>query len=291
MRVTRTVQPLLWGTLLFTSALPAIAGTVFFSTGDPNNLMAMASRPGTAGKLEIEAADDFFIGGTGARIDSATFTGLITNVGVASPTIGQVVVELYNIFPVDSDTGRAIHVPTRTNSPSDVDFSSRDSIDGTLSFTTTTLAATSTAANSVLNGINPSPNQTTNGEGPVTGAEVRFGITFNTPIFLAPGHYFFIPQVQVTGGEFFWLSAARPIVAPGTPFPQGTTDLQTWIRNANLDPDWLRVGTDIVGAGAFNGTFSLTGVDANVPEPGTVLLMSAALAGLLLCKHRYTPQQ
>jgi hypothetical protein len=35
-----------------------------------------------------------------------------------------------------------------------------------------------------------------------------------------------------------------------------------WIRNADLDPDWLRVGTDIVGGSpppTFNGTFSLWG--------------------------------
>ena len=42
-----------------------------------------------------------------------------------------------------------------------------------------------------------------------------------------------------------------------TPF---TGDLQEWIRNADLDPDWLRVATDIVGAPpAFNATFSLAG--------------------------------
>jgi hypothetical protein len=35
--------------------------------------------------------------------------------------------------------------------------------------------------------------------------------------------------------------------------------LQQWVRNANLDPDWLRVGTDIVGGTTFNGSFSLLG--------------------------------
>jgi len=60
-------------------------------------------------------------------------------------------------------------------------------------------------------------------------------------------------------GNFFWLSAPHPIVSPGTPF---SPDLQAWIRNAALAPDWLRVGTDIVGgspAPQFNGTFSLAG--------------------------------
>jgi len=32
-----------------------------------------------------------------------------------------------------------------------------------------------------------------------------------------------VPQVEITTatGEFLWLSAPRPIVPPGTPFPPG----------------------------------------------------------------------
>src|SRR5262249_20966733 len=45
------------------------------------------------------------------------------------------------------------------------------------------------------------------------------------------------------------------------PFPVGITDLQAWIRNDNIAPDWSRVGADIVGGGlTFNMTFSLAGV-------------------------------
>jgi hypothetical protein len=39
-----------------------------------------------------------------------------------------------------------------------------------------------TAANSVVNGIHPKPNQFTMGEGPVTGQEVQFNVLFTTPI-------------------------------------------------------------------------------------------------------------
>jgi len=54
--------------------------------------------------------------------------------------------------------------------------------------------------------------------------------------------------------------------------------LQSWIRNADLDPDWLRVGTDIVGSGAFNAAFSLNG--EIIPAPSALLLagLGAALA-------------
>ncbi len=169
-------------------------------------------------------------------------------------------------------------MPTRANSPSDVAFDSRDSAAGELSFTSAILSSTFTAANSVLNGINKIPGQTTGGEGAVTGEEVQFTVDFATPFDLPTDHYFFVPQVQVTGGEFYWLSSTRPIVAPGTPF---APDLQEWIRNSNLDPDWLRVGTDIVGGTTpptFNAAFTLTGTV--VPEPMSLALLASAAIGL-----------
>ena len=138
-----------------------------------------------------------------------------------------------------------------------------------------------TAANSVVNGINPVPGQFTGGEGAVTGQEVSIAVDFTSPLTLPAGHYFFVPQVALSGttGNFLWLSAARPIVAPGTPF---APDLQSWIRNENLAPDWLRIGTDIVGGGAtaptFNATFSLVG--ATVPEPSTLLLLALGCLAL-----------
>src|SRR4030095_322803 len=63
-------------------------------------------------------------------------------------------------------------------------------------------------------------------------------------------------EVGLSSGDFLWLSAPRPIVAPGTPF---LPDLQSWIRNDALAPDWLRIGTDITGQGPFNAAFSLSG--------------------------------
>ncbi len=256
----------------------AVRATPFdFSTGLPDGRIATGSRPESPGKIEIESADDFVLANP-TFINHATFTGLITG-GATVANVGQVVVEVYRVFPKDSNTGRTPNVPTRVNSPSDVAFDSRDSSTAGLHFTTSVLNQSFTAANSVLNGIHPSPNQTTNGEGAVTGLEVLFNVTFPTPLDLPADHYFLIPQVEVSNGEFLWLSAPKPIVPPGTPF---TPDLQTWIRNADLDPDWLRVGTDVVGSGAFNAAFSISG--EAIPAPSALLL--AGLGAVLALRSR-----
>jgi PEP-CTERM motif len=264
------------------SSLPATANPVFFSTGNPNNLMAAASRPSSAGTFEIESADDFVLANQ-TTINSATFTGLTPS----GSTVGSVTVEIYRVFPLDSNAARPINVPTRANSPSDVAFDSRSSSLG-LTFSTTTLAATFTALNSVQpGGIHPSPFQTTQGNGPITGQEIQFGINFTTPLDLPAGHYFFVPQVELNTGAFEWLSAERPIVS-GTPFPAGVTDLQAWTRDEFLDPDWLRIGTDIVDgtpAPTFNLAFSITGVDA-VPEPSTWAMLLLGFAGVGFMAYR-----
>jgi hypothetical protein len=258
---------------------PVGATPFFFSSGSPDGLMATGSRPSSAGKIEIETGDDFVVGGGTLKLTSATFQGLLP-VGSQLGNISQVVVEIYRVFPNDSTNPPSGNVPTRVNSPSDVAFDSRDSGSGTLSFTPGILASSFTASNSVLNGINRLPNQKTLGEGAVTGQQVQFNVLFNTPFVLPADHYFFVPQVQLASGDFFWLSAPRPIVPPGTPFPSGATDLQSWIRDENLDPDWLRIGADIVGTGAFNASFTVNGELEPVPEPATMALLGTTMAGL-----------
>ena len=266
------------------NSLPAAAAPFFFSTGSPDGRMATASRPSSTGKIEIESADDFIVTSL-TTITGASFTGLLTG-DVTTADLGNVGVEIYRVFPNDSTNPPSGNVPTRVNSPSDVAFDGRDAAAMNLSFATTQLAASFTAANSVLNGIHPIPNQTTGGEGSVTGQEVQFDVTFSAPFVLSADHYFFVPQVEINGGEFYWLSAPKPIVSPGTSF---APDLQSWIRDENLAPDWLRVGTDIVGgspAPTFNASFSLTGemtgdgTGGTVPEPGTLALLGIAIAGL-----------
>lgn len=253
-------------------ATPALADPFFFTTGNADGRLGALSRSGSTGKLETETADDFILTET-TVINGATITGLIT---APATNISNVEVELYHVFPLDSVSPPSGRVLSRVNSPADVeiDAATRDGSVGTLSFAASPLNARFSVSNTVVNGINPFPNSRTDGEGPANGAAVQITITFTKPILLPAGHYFFRPEVLLTGGDFLYLSAPRPIVSPGTPFAPGAPDLQAWIRNSSLAPDWLRVGTDIIGGATpptFNMTFSLTGntvAEAGIPgEP------------------------
>jgi hypothetical protein len=254
-------------------ATPASAQSFVFSTGNPDGLVATLARPAVNGQIETESADDF-ITTQPVLITGATFTGLLPT-GTPLSAIKEVDVELYHVFPIDSVNPPDGKVPTRVNSPSDNAFDGRDSaVQGQLTFTATVLNANFTAANSVVTGIHPSPNQLTGGEGPVTGEEVQINVTFTTPFSVGVDHIFFRPEVALNNGNFLWLSAPKPIVAPGTPF---TGDLQSWIRNdPGIGPDWLRIGTDITGQGPFNATFSLTGTTQN-SNAANLTLVAAVL--------------
>jgi len=201
----------------------------------------------------------------------ALSVGLLTATPAgAIPAVNDVEIELYHVFPVDSDPTRTPNVVTRTNSPSDNNFAAADGALGQLTFSTTILNPSFTAANSVFNNINPKPNQFTGGQGPMTGAEVQFNVHFNTPLALTPGdHIFFRPEVDFgSAADFLWLSAPKPIVPPGTPFANPAQDLQSWTRNDGagaLAPDWSRIGTDITGQGPFNATFELFSATGGSP--------------------------
>jgi hypothetical protein len=248
-------------------ATPAWADPFFFSTGTPDGRLGTLSQPASTSNLETETADDFILTET-TSISQATITGLIP-LGTPLANIENVEIEVYHVFPKDSVDPPSGNVTARANSPADVeiDDATRDESLGTLDFSASLLNQTFSVANTVVNGINKAPNSTTLGEGPATGEEVQITITFTPPIVLPADHYFFRPEVQVTGGDFLFLSAPKPIVAPGTPF---VGDLQAWIRNSDLKPDWLRIGTDIIGGTpvqTFNMAVSLAG--ETVAQAGT----------------------
>ena len=248
-------------------AMPAWADPFFFSTGTPDGRLGALSQPSSTGHLETETADDFILTET-TSIAQATIAGLIPS-GTPLADISNVEVEVYHVFPNDSADPASGHVPARANSPADVeiDTATRDGSLGTLTFSASLLDESSSVLNTVVDGINQAPANVTDGEGPASGQAVQITITFTPPILLPADHYFFRPEIQVTGGDFLYLSAPKPIVAPGTPF---MGDLQAWIRNSDLKPDWLRIGTDIIGGATpptFNMAVSLTG--ETVPQAGT----------------------
>jgi hypothetical protein len=249
-------------------ATPALAASFFFSTGTADGLLGALSQRPSAGTLETETADDFILSES-TVITGATITGLIPADAPLS-NISNVEVELYHVFPKDSADPPSGNVPSRVNSPADVeiDDATRDGSLGTLSFVASLVNADFAVANTVVNGINKAPTNVTSGEGSASGEEVEIDITFDPPIILPADHYFFRPEALLSDGDFLYLSAPRPIVPPGTPF---TGDLQAWIRNSDLAPDWLRIGTDIIGGTpppTFNMTFSLTGASLPKANPG-----------------------
>ncbi len=242
-------------------ATSAFAAPFSFTTGNPDGLMGAVSRRASPGKLETETADDFTLDQT-TVIRRATIVGLVPS-GTQPQDIKEVEVEVYHVFPLDSAVPPSGNVPSRTNSPSDVEIgtATRAGNSGTLTFSTDVLNSNFGVGNTVVNNLKVAT-APPGGEGSTAGEEVEITITFTSPIILPAGHYFFRPEVLLTSGDFLYLSAPKVIPAP--------KDLQAWIRNSNLTPDWLRVGTDIVGgapAPNFNMTFSLTG--ESVAEAGT----------------------
>ena len=87
--------------VLSLTAAPAMALPFLFSTGTPDGKIATASRPDSGGAFEIESADDFVLS-TQTNITSATFTGLIP----VGSSVSSMVVEIYRVFPNDSNVGR-----------------------------------------------------------------------------------------------------------------------------------------------------------------------------------------
>lgn len=276
-RITR-VRKVFGGVVIIASMLLmaqlAAAQTFSFTPGDPDGKLGALSRPASPGNVETETADDFVLQQT-TIINKATITGLLP-ADTDVTKIKDVEVEIYHVFPLDSAPASG-HVPSRTNSPSDVEIgtATRDASAGTLKFSATVENASFFVDRTVVNG----PNNVLTGASGATQEEVEITITFTSPIILPAGNYFFRPEVLVTGGDFFYLSVPRPIVPPGNAF---VGDRQAWIRNSNLSPDWLRIGTDIIADGdTFNMAFSLKGdTVSGAGFPGTVNCKGKTISAL-----------
>ncbi|HEY2750118.1 PEPxxWA-CTERM sorting domain-containing protein [Phenylobacterium sp.] len=280
MRVWRFVFPgMMAAAVVGLSNSASAASPFFFSTGNPDGRIATAS----GGPGEPETGDDFVLANN-TRLIGGSFTGILTGTAVPLSEITNISVEFYRVFPLDSTVPPSGAVPARANSPADVAFSEFSTAAHTLTASISIPATSFTVANTVVTGIHPLPGVFTGGEGPGTGEEVQFSFSFSVPQDLLAGQYFFVPQVELSDpvDNFLWLSAPKPIVAPGTPF---NADLQTWIRNEALQPNWLRVGTDITHQGPFNAAFSLIGT---VPEPSSwaMLIMGFGAMGAVLRRRR-----
>jgi hypothetical protein len=101
-----------------------------FNTGSPDGKLGALSRPDGSQGPETETADDFVLTQP-TVISGATIHGLLNPTGSAVPSVGGVEVEIYHVFKLDSDVNRTtgdptfstVKVPTRVNSPSDVEIS------------------------------------------------------------------------------------------------------------------------------------------------------------------------
>jgi hypothetical protein len=254
-----------------------------FHTGLPDGRIGTVTEPANAhnSNVEFESADDFVLP-SATRIDNASFTGLLTG-GATAADVSDIVVEIYRVFPNDSDLTRTPNVPTRMNSPSDVAFDSRDSAARELAFRAVVLDSSFDVQNSVSSADKISVNS--GGNGALSGEEVRFDVKLIVPFDLPADHYFFVPQVGLAdvapaGAHFLWLSTARIVVPQAPNKPPRPPDLQSWMRDdPPLAPDWLRVGTDIIGGTTFNASFDLHGIvqasgATAVPEAATNLFSS-----------------
>ena len=158
----RTYGALIAAALALALAAPSHATPFAFSTGNPDGRMATASRPDGPNGIEIESADDFVLAAQ-TVLSSAAFVGLLPS-GLSLANISNVIVEIYRVFPLDSSDPPSGHVPTRVNSPSDIEFVGRDGADASeLTFSAGVVNTSFTATNSVVNGVKPVPRQFTGG--------------------------------------------------------------------------------------------------------------------------------
>ena len=81
----------------------------------------------------------------------------------------------------------------------------------------------------------------------MTGQETLISVNLTTPFNLPADHYFFVPQVELSNRGLFLALGSEADCSTGnalSPRLHRSSELDT---RCNVGPDWLRVGTDIVG--------------------------------------------
>jgi hypothetical protein len=154
-----------------------------FTTSNPDGLMGAVSRRASPGRLETETADDFTLDQT-TVIRRATIVGLVPS-GTQPQDIKEVEVEVYHVFPLDSAVPPSGNVPSRMNSPSDVEIgtATRAGNSGTLTFSTNVLNSNFGVGNTVVNNLKVAT-APPGGEGSTAGQEVEITITFTSLLYL-----------------------------------------------------------------------------------------------------------
>jgi hypothetical protein len=213
----------------------------FFSTGGPDARIGSRSEPGNVhnSNVEFETADDFILP-VQTELDQATFTGLLTG-GATTIDISNVNIEIYQVFPKDSNTARTPIVPTRANSPADVALLARESSVNTLSFTTDVLSPSFTIANSVA-----SPAQIAVGGAstavPTSGEEIRFSVAFTPPARPGPRPLFLSTAGRALGHSACQLGLPVAIRSAADQAAAHTNITRLASLGTGRPPPWHRTG-------------------------------------------------
>jgi hypothetical protein len=270
-----------------------VHSAVLWDTLTPDSTIGFSSQL----DIPTETADDFTVTGSGFKVTDVSFLGLFTS---TNPTIDDIDLAFYQVFPGASDPTR-IPVTVRTNGPEDTEFVAFSVGEGSLTFTTTDLGAF-TIDQAILPGSGANTPGLGSGVvgGPVTGTLLQIDAKLSTPLELPPEAVFLVTAVDPAEGDFFRVAGSHPPNFPD-PLPTGVADRQTWFRTNSpfpnaLDPDWVRV-SDVVNQQdgtanpAFNSAFRVIGEPNQVPEPGTLSLLSLGLLPSLILLRRKIPAQ
>ena len=215
-------------------ATPAWADPFVFSTGTPDGLLGALSQPAGSGTSRPRPPTTSSLSET-TSIAQATITGLIpagTPAGEHQQRRGRGLSRLSQGLG-RSPLGAGARAGQLARRRRDRQRHARCERGNARVRGRSLVDASSSVLNTVVDGINPVPAERD------PWRRSRRAARWSRSRSPSPRRSFCrritissAPRSQVTGGDFLFLSAPKPIVAPGTPF---MGDLQAWIRNSDLD--------------------------------------------------------